>query len=116
MSNANANKSENHHRISEDDLLRYIENTMTEAEKHAIELELQENAFLSDAVDGLQETTAAHRKTNIEELNRYLSKQLQHKRKRSGKKIKHLGLIVLAVVILLVLVLGSYAVLHHLKF
>lgn len=116
MSNSANKHYENEQQIPDDELLRYVQNKMSDSEKHAIELHLQENAFLQDAVDGLQQNEGGRTQEHVEELNQFLSRKLRQKKPRGQKKIKYLGLIALAVILLLLVVLGSYMVLHQLKF
>ena len=51
-----------------DQISAYIEGRMTPAEAHAFELEMQSDAFLSDAVDGLMQESAASRKQALQAL------------------------------------------------
>jgi|GEM_PF-3839815 len=51
-----------------DQISAYIEGRMTPAEAHAFELEMQGDAFLSDAVDGLMQQNDASRKQALQAL------------------------------------------------
>lgn len=76
--------------IDEDHLLHYIDGTMSAADQHRLEELLENDPFLSDAVEGLSEI---HDKEQLKaitaQLNLQLKKQIQKKRKerRYRKKL-----------------------------
>jgi hypothetical protein len=101
----------------EEDLLRYLDQTLDENKRFDLEEQLLEDGFENDAVEGLQQlnnTTIAKNYTN--ELNARLD-QLTHinKRKRKLKDMPNQQWALIAVVLILLLCLMGYYVLHLLS-
>lgn len=98
--------------LNEEQLLKYLENTLSDEERHALEMQMVDNDFMNDAVEGLQNFK---NKQNIQDyvyqLNHQLIKQTTKKRIRKGKrKLKQQDWIVISVMIIIVLCLLGYVV------
>lgn len=98
--------------LNEEQLLKYLENTLSDEERHALEMQMVDNDFINDAVEGLQ---SFNNKQNIQDyvyqLNHQLIKQTTKKRIRKGKrKLKQQDWIVISVMIIIVLCLLGYVV------
>jgi hypothetical protein len=96
-------------------LLRYISGNITDADKRTIELQMADDPFLNDAVEGLQQ---ASNKTDIEriinELNKDFKRQLAHKKQHVKKRrYKDNPFIVYAAITLLILI---FALVYFYKF
>lgn len=103
--------------IDEQKVLQYINNNHNlPQEEYAIEQQMEEDAFLKDAIEGLQ---AMNNKQNIEEyvieLNHQLKKQINQKKKRKEKrKLQKQDWIIITTVTILILVLLGYFVIRQL--
>lgn len=102
--------------LNEEQLLNYVDDQLTNEQRHALEMEMLNNPFMQDAVEGLQ---AFKNKQAIEdyvfELNKQLQKQTTKKKIRKGKrKLKEQDWIVISVVIILMLCIFGYMVIKKL--
>ena len=110
--------SENDEDLKSDELINYVEDNLSEEEKHAFEKKVIDSSFVNDAIDGLQKF---NRKEDLNEyvqqLNKDLSKQLAAKKQRKQKrKLKENPWIIVTIVILLAIcILGYYLVHLHYK-
>jgi hypothetical protein len=98
--------------LNEEQLLNYLENNLSDNERHALEMQMADNDFINDAVEGLQDFKS---KQNIQhyvnQLNHHLIKQTTKKRIRKRKrKLKQQDWIVISVMIVIVLCLLGYVV------
>jgi hypothetical protein len=88
--------------LSEDELLKYLDDNVSQEERHAIEKRINNSAFESDALQGLLQVK--NKKTLQKQLNLLNQKlgQLTAKRQRKEKrKIKIFKWVVLTLLILL---------------
>ena len=97
-----------------DELMKYVQGKSLPEDAHQLEEEMLNSPFVNDAVEGLQ---SFNNKKNIndfvEQLNAQLHKQTQNPRNRRNKrKLKDIGWIVTAVMIILGLCILGYFVLH----
>jgi hypothetical protein len=118
MSKKNShNNNQPPNEIDEQKVLQYIDNNNTlPQEEYAIEQQMEEDAFLKDAIEGLQ---AMNNKQNIEEyviaLNHQLKKQINQKKKRKEKrKLQKQYWIIITTVTILILVLLGYFIIRQL--
>lgn len=114
LKNILTNKKDGVNNPKEEDLLRYLDQTLDADKRFDLEEQLLENGFENDAIEGLQQlsnTTIVKNYTN--ELNARLD-QLTHinKRKRKLKNIPSQQWGLIAVVVILLLCLLGYYVLH----
>ena len=101
--------------FSEEELMQYLNNNLSNEKQHAIEMQMAESSFLDDAVEGLKEFD---NKKNISNYTKELNKQLLKytTRKKVGKskrKFKQQDWIIMAVVIIMMLCLLGYFVVNE---
>lgn len=106
----------NHTELNEEQLLNYVDDQLTNEQRHALEMEMLNNPFMQDAVEGLQ---AFKNKQAIEDYVFELNKQLQHqttkkKTRKSKRKLKEQDWIMISVVIILMLCIFGYMVIKKL--
>ena len=109
---ANLNKD-----IEQDKLLQYLNNQLPEADKHAVETNLNDDAFISDAMDGLQQLeNKSDIPSIVNQLNTGLKKQLDKRKQRKNKKaIAEQPWVYYTIVLLLVLVVVAYIVIKKMS-
>ncbi len=98
--------------LSNEDLLRYVDEKTSAKEKNAIEQKIFAQAFEEDAIEGLQKVKNLESITKqVGNLNEKLKQQLQSKKQHREKiKIKNMQWILLAVILLLFICIVSYMV------
>jgi ABC-type bacteriocin/lantibiotic exporter with double-glycine peptidase domain len=101
--------------VNEDDLLRYLEGSLSEEDKQAFESKIKASGFVNDAVDGLK---TVKNKNNINDyvhqLNKNLEKQLALKKHHKEKRtIKYLPWVILAALVILIVCVIAYVVIHY---
>ncbi len=100
--------------VEQEKLLDYLNRHLSEAEQHELESHLNDDAFMSDAVDGLQEL---HTKTDVSqlvnELNSGLKKQLEkNKQRRNKRSLKQDSSAYYAVIIILLLAIIAFVIIR----
>jgi len=100
--------------FTEEQLLSYLQGNTTGEGAHLVEKQMAESDFINDAVEGLQAIKSAKKLDDyVHQLNQKLQQQLEVKKQRKEKReIKHLGWIILAVILILVLCILGYVVIH----
>ena len=103
---------ENKQKLSDEDLLKYLDEKTPEKEKHAIERKIAGGSFESDALEGLQKVHGRERlKNHVSQLNTKLQQHLLTKKQRNKKgKLKDIQWVILAILLLLFIILISYSV------
>ncbi|MBX2931111.1 MAG: hypothetical protein KF781_04065 [Chitinophagaceae bacterium] len=101
--------------LSEKDLIDYVNNNLSAEKRHAIELQMAENNFMNDAVEGLEQFTNKQQiQEYVHELNHQLKKQTHKKRIRKHKrKLKEQDWIIIAAIILLLLSVTAYLLIQR---
>jgi CHASE3 domain sensor protein len=114
MADLNDIFSDEEETLSDDELLKYLDASTPDAEKHAIEKKLADSAFANEAVEGLQHFNSKKKLDDyVQQLNKNLQKELATKKYRKQKRtIKELPLIIVTVVIILLLCVLGYMVIH----
>jgi len=99
-------------KLSDEDLLRFLDENISEEEKNILEKKAT-GSFEGDAIDGLQQIKDKARLHNhLNQLNRKLPQLLRHKKYRPERNgIKDLQWIILAIIILLFLCIMTYMIL-----
>lgn len=99
--------------VEQEKLLQYLNRKLSEQEQHDLEKQLNDDVFLSDALDGLQElTSTADVPEMVEKLNSGLKKQLdKNKKNRNRRIIKNEAWIYYTVILLLLLASIAFVVL-----
>jgi len=95
--------------IDNQQLMDYLAGKLSEEEKHAVEIQLAENDFMSDAVEGL-EIVKNKRDINVfvDQLNRDLHKKLFRKSKRQRRKAIQQRWTFAAIILILALLLAAW--------
>lgn len=98
--------------IDQETLMRYLQNKLTDAEKHEVEKKLMDQDFEEDALEGLQTFRDKEQLAyTVEALNRDLKKKTARKKERREKlKLPDQTWTILSIIILLLLVVLSYLV------
>lgn len=106
--------SDNEEQLNEDELMKYLEDNLSEDDKQAFEKKMQASGFVSDAVDGLKVVkNKQHINDYAHQLNNNLEKQLAAKKQRKEKRtIKYIPYIVLTVLIILLICIIGYFAIH----
>ncbi len=104
--------SDKDEKLTDEDLLRYMSENLSEEEKNIFERKATES-FESDAIDGLQQIKdKARLRKHVHQLNQKLPQLLRYKKNRIQKnKLKDFQWIILAILILLFLCIMSYVIL-----
>lgn len=100
--------------IEQDKLLEYLNRQLSEQEQHALECQMNDDAFMSDAMDGLQ---AMNSKTELQamvtDLNNGLKKELdKNKGRRKTRTTGPDSTVYYAIITLLILVVIGYVVIR----
>lgn len=94
-------------------LLDYINNNLTAEEQHELELQMNDDEFMSDAFDGLQELKdTGDLPGMVHQLNSGLKKQLRNKNKNRQKYFKEGPWIYFSIVLLLILAVVAFVVIR----
>lgn len=108
---SNSNKD-----IDNQKLMDYISGKLSQQEQHELEKEMADNELMNDAVEGLK-SIKDHQAIDsyVEQLNKNLHTQLQHKKaRREKRRLKDEPYIYLAVALVLVLIFVAYMIIHKL--
>ena len=103
--------------LNDSQLLLYLQGKACGDEAHAVERQMAESEFVNDAVEGLQKFSSPKKLDDyVGQLNKKLQQQLGVKKQQQQKRaIKHLGWVIFAVVLILVLCVLGYVVIHGLN-
>ena len=98
--------------IEQDKLLQYLNRSLTPQEQHDLEMQLNDDAFMSDAIDGLQQMKSTDNVSlTVSQLNAGLKKQLdKNKKKRNKGTVMQDSWIYYTVILLLLLAVIGYVV------
>ena len=101
--------SQSEEKLTDEDLLRYLHDDLSEKEKNSFEKKLT-GPFESDALDGLQQIKDKDSLSNhVQQLHKQLPQLLRPKKTRSEKnKLKDFQWILLDIIILLSLCIIAY--------
>lgn len=100
--------------VSEEELLQYLNQELSEAEMQAIEEKMADSAFHQDALEGLAQI---NNKSSIQSitnsLNQQLSKQISRRSKRTKKRpIQDQQWLIVVVLSVLILSIVGYLLIH----
>lgn len=106
---ANSNKD-----VDNQKLMDYISGTLPADERHELEKQMADSAFINDAVEGLNEIKNKKDLTVFaEQLNTDLQKQLSKKNSRKQKrKLKEQPWLYTAIIIILLLIIISFIIIR----
>jgi ABC-type transport system involved in cytochrome bd biosynthesis fused ATPase/permease subunit len=93
-------------------LMDYLNDQLSEANKHAVEKNMANDDFTNDAIEGLQEFTATKDiSLFVEQLNKDLQKKTaKNKRRKEKRQWKDQPYTYIAIIIILLLLLTSYII------
>lgn len=102
------------HDIDQETLLLYLQDKLSEEQKHEVEKKIAASEFEDDAMEGLQEIRDKQQISYmVEMLNRDLRKKVEKKKQRRKKlELKDQSLLYLAIFIFILLIVISYFVIH----
>ena len=100
--------------LNEEQLLNYLKGNTSGEDAHLVEKQMADSDFVNDAIEGLQAIKSPKKLDEyVSQLNKKLQQQLEvKKQKKEKREIKHLGWIIMAVIIILVLCILGYVVIH----
>lgn len=105
--------SANEGNLTDEDLLRYLNNNLSEEDKINFEKKLS-GSFEQDAIDGLKQIKdKASLQTQVLQLNQKLPQMLRSRKPRSvRRKLKDLHWTILAIILLLLMCILGYLVIR----
>ena len=99
---------------NEASLKRYLEGTASAEERFAIENQMADEAFMNDAVEGLQNFKNPHQMEDfVNQINKELRKQTHKKKRRNLKRhIEDQNWTMISVILIIVICILGYFVIH----
>ncbi|MCX6205807.1 MAG: hypothetical protein NTZ19_06115 [Bacteroidetes bacterium] len=99
---------------NEEALKRYLEGTASEEERFAIENNMADEAFMNDAVEGLQNfKSPLQMQDYVNQINKELHKQTNKKKRRRLKRhIEDQNWTLISVILIIILCILGYFVIH----
>ncbi len=93
-------------------LMNYVNGNLSDEEAQTLEKQLSDDAFVKDALDGLQQFSSGKKLDDyVRTLNQNLQQQLADKKEKRGKRwLQHPSWIVMATVLILLLCVLAYVV------
>jgi len=103
----------NEEKLSDEELLKYLDGKATHEEMHAVEKHASTSPFDSEALEGLEAFNNEKLNDYVHQLNKNLQQQLGKKKQRKEKrKIKDIPLSVITVIIILILCVLGFIAIH----
>lgn len=101
--------------IDQETLLLYLQGKLSAEKQHELEMQMLENDFEADAVEGLQNLPNTQNVSYlVEQLNRDLRKKTAQKKSRREKlRLKSDPWIWVSILIILLLIVISYLIIHQ---
>jgi hypothetical protein len=101
--------------IDNQQLMDYLSNQLSKTESHEIEKNMADDAFMNDAVEGLQEIeNKKNMQAYVEQLNNDLQKQIaKNKNRKEKRRLKDQPFTYVTIIIILILVIVSFLVLKR---
>ena len=102
-----------HKDIEQEKLLQYLNSKLPDAEQHEFEKQMNNDDFMNDAVEGLQQLENKNViPAYVQQLNNDLRKQLDKKKKRREKrKIPGQYWTYISIILLIILIVVAYLIL-----
>jgi len=102
--------------IDQDTLLQYLQDKLTEEQKHEVERQMLESEFEQDALEGLESVQNKEKLSIlVEQMNRDLRKKIEKKKKfREKLRYKNQPWIFITAIIIILLIVLSYLVIYKL--
>ena len=103
--------SDNNKDIDNQKLMDYISGKLSAEQKHEVEKLMADNAFLNEAIEGLQQAGKENSILAAEQLNKQLRSYLQQRKKKREKKLFPVSTwTYVAVIFILIVAIIVYAV------
>jgi hypothetical protein len=98
--------------IEQEKLLEYLNKKLSAADAHDIEKQMADDAFINDAVEGLEQfKNKKDLSFLVDQLNRELKKQTEKKKsKKEKRKLKDQPWLYVTIVIILILIIIGFVV------
>lgn len=101
--------------IEQEKLLQYLNRNLSDAEQHELEKQMNDDAFMSDAIEGLEHIqNKAVIPAHIQQLNAGLKKQLS-KKKKFRKPLPSQFWIYVSIILLLILTVIAFVVIKKIS-
>ncbi|MFT3981817.1 MAG: hypothetical protein QM687_15225 [Ferruginibacter sp.] len=102
--------------IEQEKLLEYLNRNLSPEAQHELEMHMQDDPFISDAMEGLSEMPSSNNiNVLVQQLNKDLKKQLDKKKRKKRRTISEAPWLYYTIIILLLLaVLGYIIIKKHL--
>lgn len=99
---------------SEEALKKYLEGTATPEERFAVENKMADEAFMNDAVEGLQNFKSQQlARDYVKDINKQIQKQTSRKkRRRIRRQMEDQNWTLISILLILILCLLGYLVIH----
>lgn len=105
-----------HGTVSQQQLLDYLNGTLSAEERHEIEMRLAEHELLMDAEEGLALVENKNELNAVTaQLNATLTEQLKKRRKRKRRALPNQGLLIATTFIILVLIVIAFMVIYKMR-
>jgi ABC-type bacteriocin/lantibiotic exporter with double-glycine peptidase domain len=106
--------SNSNDKINNQKLIDYLNDNLSDKEKHEVEKWMSDNDMVNDAVEGLQHVkNKKNLQAYVEQLNKNLQNQLEQKKQQQKKrKLKEYPWIYFAIVLILLLCIIGYIIIR----
>ena len=106
--------SNSNDKINNQKLIDYLNDNLSDKEKHEVEKWMSDNDMVNDAVEGLQHVkNKKNLQAYVEQLNKNLQNQLEQKKQQQQKrKLKEYPWIYFAIVLILLLCIVAYVIIR----
>ncbi|HSZ85315.1 MAG TPA: hypothetical protein VK787_04755 [Puia sp.] len=106
--------SNNNDKINNQKLIDYLNDNLSDKEKHEVEKWMSDNDMVNDAVEGLEHVkNKKNIQAYVDQLNKNLQNQLEQKKQQQQKrKLKEYPWIYFAVVLVLLLCIIGYIIIR----
>jgi hypothetical protein len=102
--------------IEQEKLLEYLNRTLTTEEQHELESQINDDPFVSDAMDGLSEIDNSEKiSLMLYQLNKNLKSQLEKKKKRKKRAVFETSWIYYTVIFLLIVAVLGYIIIKKIN-
>ena len=100
--------------IEQDKLLEYINRNLSAEDQHALEMQMNDDPFMSDAVEGLQQFEKSQGLPHVlHQLNEDMRRQLlKKKRRREQRTLPSQTITYILIILLLILIIVGYVVIR----
>jgi anti-sigma factor RsiW len=106
--------SNSNDKINNQKLIDYLNDNLSDKEKHEVEKWMSDNDMVNDAVEGLQHVkNKKNLQAYVEQLNKNLQNQLEQKKQQQKKrKLREYPWIYFAIILILLLCIVGYVIIR----